>query len=450
MWHVHGTYLGVPVRQSTGETDRDRAEAERARLVLEIRKACDSGRKPDLTPSYMRAHGKPPEPIAPPRSTAQPTGVAYAHQSYQLPAVRRRLDSGPIHPEPASAPTGGNDEHAGRRALGRAQSGLRPKERGPQPNRRTFWEACDWYATGGVEHAFMRRKERSSAAVALAKKYRRLLAPDVYCDDIDDDFLGEIGEEVLMSDSSSATFQRQVITPIRAILVAAHAKWGTAQGCPLPGFRTVPQSSGRQVAVPPHDAERMIALANAWGWDCVAVVLQVGFCEGPRRSEMFKLRWEFVDLDRRFLSLRGNKSVAGQVRDRNITNLRPRTVSALRAYREKTRAVSGPVFLRLDGEVYGTLGHFGRDMNGAIAMIARALELPYTVTLHVLRHSAATLQHVSGDDIELVRRRMDWKDYRTTGRYIHDELLGGSTPDEVFAFWGFGTKSTQEKRSRRI
>ncbi len=336
VWWITGTYLGVRVRQSTGERERIEAEKRLAEVMVQTRD---------------RAVG----------------------------------------------------------ALGR---------------RRTLAEVAPAYLAHGMK------------SEAIRKSVGRLLAPvgpRVHVDEVNQELLNRLRSQLLSAGASQATYKRMIVTPMRALCNFAAAEFGPREGCPRIVFHRIRDGIRRTVTVRPDQAEAMIGHADANGMFLLAFVIQLAVCEGLRRGELHSLDWQFVDLERRTLTVRDVKARPEDVKDRVIGCLRGRTVDALRKWQERTGIGSGKVMRRLDKETFATEESFGRLMNGQLKTVGTALGLPDTLHLHVLRHTAASWHYRVTPDLEAVKERMDWSTVSATHRYVH--LLHGVEPEEVLAFW---------------
>jgi hypothetical protein len=74
----------------------------------------------------------------------------------------------------------------------------------------------------------------------------------------------------------------------------------------------------------------------------------------------------------------------------------------------------------------------GHMMNAQLRDLVERLRLPEAVTLHVLRHSAASYHYLIEPDLVRVGKRMDWKSNKSTERYVH--LLDLSLRPDVEGF----------------
>ena len=321
------------------------------------------------------------------------------------------------------------DRERAEQALSRVMAEMnRDYDAREKPRERTFFEACD---------AYLAHESRSPGTTADTKRLRDLAGTTILCRSVNQPVLEEWGKALMRHGAKRPSFKRKIRGPANAILNLAAAIWGAGQGCPKPVFVKIPDGQRRTVTVLPHTAELMVALALAKGWHSLAEVIVVALCEGLRRGELFNLDWRFVDPVRRRATLRDTKSERGAQRDRLIGDLRPRTLEALCAAQARTGRTDGPVFLADDGSRFTRVGSFGALMNCQMKALSDELNLPDPITLHNLRHSAASWHYVVEPDLKKVMARMDWRSVSIADRYVH-LLPGGSVP-EVLAFWRMGS-----------
>ncbi len=119
--------------------------------------------------------------------------------------------------------------------------------------------------------------------------------------------------------------------------------------------------------------------------------------------------------------LRNTKALAGDERDRRISDLRPRTVEALYELRKRTGTTEGSVFRRKDGSPYPSVELFGSEMNTVIRTIVKELEIPDAdrITLHVLRHTSASWHYLVDTNLIRVKDRGAWLTLKSVERYVH-------------------------------
>jgi integrase len=154
---------------------------------------------------------------------------------------------------------------------------------------------------------------------------------------------------------------------------------------------------------------------------------------GLRKGELLALRWQDVDLDKATLSVNGSmQRIEGrEVRVETKTahsnrtlRLTPQIVDALRARRDLQQFEA-----RMEGDTWHDTGYIFTSRFGTSAgreniltyfqAILREAGLP-KVTLHSLRHTAATLALMSGVPIHVVSRMLGHASIVITlNRYAH-------------------------------
>jgi len=148
--------------------------------------------------------------------------------------------------------------------------------------------------------------------------------------------------------------------------------------------------------------------------DIVAAnMMRIALFTGMRRGEMFKLKWEDIDFDKGFISLRDPKGKEPQ----KI----PLNDSARSVFKSIPRHKSGFVFTMNKG------GPFTTDLRRRLNRIRDAAGLPKDFrALHGLRHVYASMLASSGQvDMYTLQKLMTHKSPQMTQRYAHlrDETL---------------------------
>ena len=152
----------------------------------------------------------------------------------------------------------------------------------------------------------------------------------------------KLGKSVTGQPKSSATLNRQVFTPMSAVLHhAARMKW-----CALPAIARPKQPEGRVRHLTEAEASRLIAAASGHLRPLVVLLLFTG----ARLSEALYLDWECVDLAARRVRFIVTKN--GEARG---VPLHPLVVAELTKLPNRT----GAVFRRPNGEPYASRGGSG-------------------------------------------------------------------------------------------
>jgi len=144
----------------------------------------------------------------------------------------------------------------------------------------------------------------------------------------------------------------------------------------------------------------------------VAAVMSIALFSGMRRSEILSLRWDDIDFDRGFISIKNPKG--GQ--DATI----PLNESVRQVLKKITQGKSTYVFP-------GKEGKKKHDIRKGANRIKKAAGLPADFRpLHGLRHVYASMLASSGQvDLYTLQKLLTHKDPKTTQRYAHlrDEAL---------------------------
>jgi integrase len=168
----------------------------------------------------------------------------------------------------------------------------------------------------------------------------------------------------------------------------------------------------------------------------------VGVCEGPRSSELCRVRWGDVDLPGGRITLTITKRIGAPLRH-EIHDLRPRTVSALGSLVSRRPLPPAPddfVFADAPGAAgRGDEAAFNRWFNDRLSaaagvVAAAGVALGFVPTGHVLRHTAATWHYAVCRDVKAVKDRAGWSTLRMADQYAKSAPHGMA--DEVRAHWG--------------
>lgn len=281
-----------------------------------------------------------------------------------------------------------------------------------------------------------RRSARSFAQAALSyleaaprsepekARITRLLKAlgDVKLGDIDQDTVIRLKRTMLRPGAAPATLLREVITPLRTILMhAARRRW-----CDVPFFEIPKSAPGRTVYLLPDEAERLIEAAASHLQPLLVFLLGTG----ARLSEALELDWRDVDLT-------GARVIFWKTKNgkRRMAHLPPRVVAALAnlAHRE------GPVFLWQVGkrqQAYGDRRRMGggqikRAWQGALRRAGLSEIRP-----HDLRHTWASWYlaiHTGGDALLRLKEAGGWSSVTLVERYAH--LMRAGHEAAIYAFW---------------
>jgi integrase len=400
--HIRGSHRKTRVRKSTGQSDLQIAE----QLLANERRAIDN--RLDLERLVL---------LAPERLSSQPVLLP------QDPSLEGALV------QPVAAVGKKADRHCAPQTCAPKDPTRPPPV--PEGTVRTFCEACDHY---------LMYRPHSEVQVKIVEKLRAIIGPDTACREVNDDLLQWLRKKLLRDSSGIQSYKRSIVGPVKSIMRHASAVWGDSQGCPAPNFLMIPEAKGRTVTLLPTHAEKLISLAGRLGYRLLADILPIGLCEGLRGSELFNLMWEDIDEDHRLVTLRNTKSKHHEQRQRIIGSPRPRTWAVFAAMKARQNGWTGPVFVDptrrsfdKNGRGFASPATMGSMLNAQLKELGETLKLPDPITLHVLRHSAASYHYLVEPDFVRVQKRMDWKNIKSTARYVHEMDL--SLRGAVQSFW---------------
>ena len=123
------------------------------------------------------------------------------------------------------------------------------------------------------------------------------------------------------------------------------------------------------------------------------------------RGEIFKIRWDAVDMERKTFCLRDPKGKRDAVL--------PLSDKALQILQEVPREYDTPYIF------YGKEGKQRTDFKGPWQRIKKAACLPESFRLHDLRHHFASALVSAGTDLFTVQTLLNHRDSSTTQRYAH-------------------------------
>lgn len=152
-----------------------------------------------------------------------------------------------------------------------------------------------------------------------------------------------------------------------------------------------------------------------------ANIMRLALYTGMRRGEMFKLKWNDIDFQRGFITIRNPKGGVSQKiplnkEARQVLENHPKT----EIIKDNQKKISEYVFLRPDGEPF-------TDIRRRVNPIKEAAGIPADFrALHGLRHSFASMLASSGKvDLYTIQKLLTHKSSVMTSRYAHlrDEAL---------------------------
>ncbi|MEL6318980.1 MAG: tyrosine-type recombinase/integrase [Pseudomonadota bacterium] len=209
---------------------------------------------------------------------------------------------------------------------------------------------------------------------------------------------------ILLPDAAPATINRQIITPIRAILNRA-AEDGL---CAPPRLRArkVAKHDGRWLRV--EEADALIAAATPH----IRPLMTFMLATGVRASEALALLWSDVDLAHGHARIRKAKAQRG----RSVVFGR-RAVAALSTLTHRDSVV----FLNARGAPYTVPAgaSAGSPLRKTFTTASRRARLAEPATPHMLRHTWATWAMATTKDLLFVQEHGGWTDANMVRTYTH-------------------------------
>lgn len=223
--------------------------------------------------------------------------------------------------------------------------------------------------------------------------------------------------------SKPTTVQRQVVTPVKAILNHAARRGWTD----VPRFERIKAGGRRTDWLTPAEAEAVIAAAS----EKLRPLLVFLLGTGARLGEALALEWRDVDLQHGRATLRATKNG-----DDRVLTLIPRVVAAMAGMPgERTGAAfrhrKGKAYRRTTGAIQVA---YGGQIRAAFRTALRAAGIDRHLTPHHLRHSWATWHYAAHRDLMRLREDGGWKTVAMVERYT--KLAPESMAAEIRAHWG--------------
>jgi integrase len=344
--------------------------------------------------------------------------------------VRRRRDTGSLEIYGRVRPSGtkigiavrqraGSDNEAVAReeAVAIEREILRQHHLGERPSVRSFAEALKSYLTF---------EQRTSRTLKACKRLVPFFG-EMPLDRITQDTIIKARAALLRADTSNATFLRDVVVPLRAIMRHGQQRgWGPAPVFNVPRVKKVAPSF-----LTPAQAEALIACAAPH----LQPLLRFLLCTGCRMGEALKLDWRSVDLAGARATLWEGETKGGE---RRVIALVPTAQEALSSLQHRT----GPVFLTRERGHYRTSEAYGGQIKKGWATACRKAGI-VGVTPHGTRHSWASWHYAVHRD--LLRLKLDggWASTLLVERYAH--LMASGEEAAVLAFWGLPASTGAER-----
>ena len=271
----------------------------------------------------------------------------------------------------------------------------------------TFAEAALTYLESGGEARFL----------GPILKY---FGPGYRLGDIDNDAVNACAK-ALLPNAAPATINRQIITPISAVVNLA-ADDGL---CPPRRFRRRKVGAGRLRWLTPPEAERLIEAADP----ATAVKIMFLLGTGCRTGEMISLQRSDLHLDSNEAWIERTKN--GHPR---MVRFPDRVRRALAAY---GLPEAGAVFRTPKGRPYKLRANGGGQIQGAFNKARDAAGLGSDVTPHVLRHTWATWYYAQTRDFGGLMDLGGWEKADMANKY-RKVAPAGLEHELVAMGWQFG------------
>jgi integrase len=207
---------------------------------------------------------------------------------------------------------------------------------------------------------------------------------------------------VLRPGAKAATYLREIVVPLRAILChAAELKW-----CDQPKIKAPKIAGGRTRYLLPDEAEHLVAAAAPH----LRPLLTFLICTGARLSEALELEWRDCDPQGERAIFWPTKS-----RKRRVAKLPPRTIAALAALPDRRGWCSGIVSGAYEdhGLRYG--GQIKTAWRGALWRAGLTPEL----TPHDLRHTWTSWHYALHRDLLALKIEGSWSSVALVEKYAH-------------------------------
>jgi integrase len=207
--------------------------------------------------------------------------------------------------------------------------------------------------------------------------------------------------KALCPTSASSTVNRQVYTPVSAVL-----KYAAARGwCEHRQIKRPKPPKGRTSWLTPADAERLIDACSPHLRPLVIFLLYTG----ARLAEALYLDWQQLDLERAEVQFLETKN--GDARG---VPLHPRVRAVLGELKHRI----GEVFRRPDGQPYMRKLDGGGQIKTAFKAACRRAGIK-DFTPHGCRHTWATWHYARNKDLTALMHLGGWRSYSMVLRYAH-------------------------------
>jgi integrase len=240
--------------------------------------------------------------------------------------------------------------------------------------------------------------------------------------------LPPISCQCLRATAAASTLNRQVYTPISAVLKHGAARW-------LCEFRQVErpiQPKGRVRWITPAEADRLITASAAHLRPLLIFLLYTG----ARLSEALYLDWRQVELSRSHVDF-----IATKNGDARGVPLHPRVISALANLPHRDDAV----FRRPDGYAYARKQDGGGQIKTGFKGACRRAGIA-DFSPHDCRHTWATWHYAANRDLPALMKLGGWKSEKMVLRYAHVNVAHLAQTIDALPW---GKPGDNQKKSRK-
>jgi integrase len=264
---------------------------------------------------------------------------------------------------------------------------------------------------------------RTEGTKARVRRLLLALGPAARLSEIDQDTAARLKATILRPGAKPATYLREVVVPLRAIL--RHA---VDRGWSAPTRIAAPKiAGGRTRYLLPEEAER---LHNAAGPHLRPLLLFL-IGTGARMSEALELDWRDVDPT-------GARAIFWRTKSGHRRNaaLPPRVVACLASLSHQ----DGPVFRHRSGHYEGQGRGYGGQIKTAWKGTIRRAGLDPELTPHDLRHTWASWHYALNRDLLALKQEGGWSSVALVERYAH--LLPAGQEGAIREFLGWHQTGT--------
>jgi integrase len=250
--------------------------------------------------------------------------------------------------------------------------------------------------------SYLEAQTRRDGERARLTRIRNEIGGDCQLADINQDTAVRL-RRLLKPGAADATFQREILTPLNAVLrYAADMGW-----CDQPRFRRPKAAQGRTLFMTPDEVERLLAHAAPHLQPLLTFLVGTG----ARMSEALELEWKDVDLKGHRCTLWRTKN--GKARTVELPSRVELSLAAL-FHRD------GAVFRKADNTPWvGRDRGFGGQIKTAWAGALRRAGLDPNLTPHDCRHTFATWHWALQRDIVALCAAGGWSSLTLVQRYTH-------------------------------